>query len=492
VYIIRSFFNLHPALAYAFSAIIGIEASLQGSGWLLLLAFCFWALFLPDWKRLLLGSSVAAAAFFLTHATFHFSLLPPEGAAGYAWIQIDQLSHQSSRYAPSWIYKGRIQEFSGDNGNLKGVPFFMAIPDHKGFHPVADRDYLLHCTVQQGRGKGVILKPIPNSAWEPVERSSFAEARFSAKQAVKGWIAAHFTSSIAVSFLSGLVTGEFDDPGLRKDFGRFGLLHILAISGFHFAIFAQGLTYLFRPFLSPKRASLAVMGLLSVYFFFLGWGPSVVRAWMTILLFFSANFKGRLSSSLNSLGLALLFSALLDPLLLENLGFQFSFLATGAILLGFEPALSLLHRVFPTRPLKEVLEWPILDRLAFMLLGYMKNNFAISLATTLIALPMSLYYFQTFPLLSLIYNLFFPTLVSISMSLLLLGLIFTPIPWIANGVHKINDYATSFILNLTSDIPEKYDFFLTSPPFPATILIIYNITILIIFIYCRKPSNELQ
>lgn len=482
----RSFFHLYPALMLALFAIIGIEASLQNAPYLLLLVLCFWV---PP-KRFLLGISVTLGAFFFTNASFHFSPIPSEGVTGKAWIQIDQLSHQSGKYAPSWIYKGRIKEF--ENMTLKEVPFFMTIPDKNNFRPTADQDYIVPCTLKQGRGKSVLLKPFPKCKWEPVDKKSFAERRFLTKQAVKTWIKDHFSSPAAVSFLSGLIIGEFDDPALRKDFGRFGLLHILAISGFHFAIFAQMLNYLFSPFLPPKWASLTSACLLSAYFFFLGWGPSVVRAWMTILVFFSATLKGRLSAPLNSLGLALLFSAFLDPLLLENLGFQFSFLATAAILLSYEPALDLLHRLLPKRPLEEVLKWPLFDKLAFLFLGYIKNNLAISLATAIVILPMSLYYFQVFPCLSLIYNLFFPTLVSISMCLLLLGVLFTPIPGIGDQIHKINDYFTSFVLNLTSDVPENYDLFLTSPAFPSTLLIVFNIIMLIIFIYCRKPRVKLQ
>lgn len=311
-------------------------------------------------------------------------------------------------------------------------------------------------------------------------------------QNVKNWILDHFTAPATVAFLSGLIIGEFDDPHLRKDFGRFGLLHILAISGFHFSIFAKLLSSLFRCFFKPYFSSLAIISLLSAYFFFLGWGPSVVRAWMTILLFFGAYLKERSSTSLNSLGIALLFSIIIDPLLLENLGFQFSFLATASILLGFEPALAFIHRWSPKRPLEEVLTWPLFDRLAYLFLGYIKNSLAISLATTLIALPMSLYYFQTFPLLSLIYNLFFPFLVSISMTLLLIGFIFTPFPWISSGIHMLNDYFTSFILNLTYDVPDNFNFFINSPSFSPILLIIFNIFLFITLIYCHKSNDEIK
>lgn len=488
---LQSFFLLYPALLLAFFAVIGMEAFLLQAPYLLLLVVCFWVLYLPDWKLPMLGSVIAASAFLLASSTFQFIPIP-EGTTGKAWIQIDHLSHQTGKYGASWIYKGRIKEFSEGEITLREVPFFMSIPEKNTVRPSADKDYIVPCTVKQGRGKSAVLKPLPKCTWEPVDKSSLAEVRFSAKQTVKKWIADRFASPISVSFLSGLIIGEFDDPNLRKDFGRFGLLHILAISGFHFAIFAKLLGLLFRPFLHPRWTSLAIAGLLSVYFFFLGWGPSVVRAWMTILVFLSATLKGRLSSPLNSLGLALLFSTLLDPLLLENLGFQFSFLATAAILLAFNPSLDLLNRLFPKRDLSEVLKWPIFDRFTFLFLGYIKSNFALTLATGITVIPLSLYYFQLFPILSLIYNLFFPTLVSVSMSLLLLGFLLSPFPWIADQIHKTNDYFTSFILNLTSNVPENYDFFLSSPPFSATLLVIFNIIMLIIFIYCRKQDYELN
>ena len=130
--------------------------------------------------------------------------------------------------------------------------------------------------------------------------------------------------------------------------------------------------------------------LLSLYFLFLGWGPSILRAWFTLLVYLGAYFHERFSSPINSLGACLLLATLIDPLLLENLGFQFSFLTTGAILLGFEPCSELLNRISPKRPLETVYKWPWIDQCSYITLGFMKNGLSLSCATTCTALPISL------------------------------------------------------------------------------------------------------
>jgi competence protein ComEC len=397
-------------------------------------------------------------AFALVFSSIYFPSIPEEGVLGIAKISIDQLSISSTSHQSSYIYKGKIISFVGETVEIKGVPFYLSFPAKKKNRPLANCDYEITCLLKKGRGMQAILKPLPNTPWIPLKSYSFSEARFYLKQTVKSWMERQFTTPSTVQFLSGLVIGEFDDRNLRRDFGRFGLLHLLAISGFHFSIIASLLILLLRPFFHDKALNLVLIIILSLYFLFLGWGPSILRAWFTLLVYLGAYFHERFSSPINSLGACLLIASLIDPLLLENLGFQFSFLTTGAILFGLEPTMNFFDRIFPKRSLETVYTWSWMDQFSYIILGFMKNGLSLSCATTCTALPISLYYFGTFPLLSLVYNIFFPFLVSISMSLLIFGSLLSFIPFLSYPIHLTNDYFTSFILNLTYDIPESWDF----------------------------------
>lgn len=452
------FIQSYPALFYAIYVSLGITAGLEKNFLmaflgLLPLLFLIKSLHL----RPLFAGLLCTAAFFFGSTVQDFDPIPEKGAEGLAQIRIEHLSLQSNWGKSKWIYKGRIEAFWGDL-KLREVPFYLTLPHSQTDRPLADRDYLIKTRVIPAKGgKRVILKPFSDTTWVPLEGKSHAELRFSLKNKIKSWIQERYLSQPVVSFLSGLVVGEFDDSQLKQDFSKFGLLHLLAISGFHFGIFAALLSLLLRPFLSAEWMSIFVIALLTTYFWILGWGPSVVRAWMTIILCYGACLGNRISQPLNALGVAILFALIYDPLLIENLGFQFSVVTTAAILLFISPAEKVVSYIFPAREFTEVINWPKFDQGAYILLGYFKKALALTFATTVVVLPLSLYYFESFPLWSLYYNLFFPFLVSLSISLLLLGFLLTPFPVFAQAVHHFNDHLTSFFLNLTYDFPSSWE-----------------------------------
>lgn len=480
------FFSENPTLYYAFAAAIGSLALIHNCPAFLIFLFPFCLFHL----RKGIYGILLSASFFLF--TFSFPQLPESGVIGKAHIIIDQLIFKKGPYRPSWIYKGRIHHFTDGTLTIKNVPFFLSLPEGKKNRPLASCDYEIICSLKKGKGNQVILRPLPKLEWKALNQFSLSEWRFSLKQKIKEWMKGQFSSEATIHFLSGLLIGEFDDNDLRKDFERFGLLHLLAISGFHFNILATLLSLLLRPFFQTRYVVALLLILLSLYFLFLGWGPSIVRAWLTLLFYLGGYFHKRFSSPINLLGVAILLSLMIDPFLIENLGYQFSVLSTGAILMGLNPFLELLHQFFPKRPLKTVLEWQKNDQFLYLTLGFIKNGIAMTIVTTCIALPMGLYYFEKFPLFSLFYNLFFPFLVSISMSLLLLGSLFFLIPPLAVPIHHFNDYFTSFILNMTYEIPGSGNcyIFLSKPQ--SIYIIIYIIALFILSIYLQKYKKQLK
>ena len=88
------------------------------------------------------------------------------------------------------------------------------------------------------------------------------------------------------------------------------------------------------------------------------------------------------------------------------------------------------------------------DRHGLCLLHFLRQGLALGIAVNLAALPLTLYHFHKFPLSGLLYNLFFPPMVSISLFLVAaaagVGLAF---PWLASWIHSLNAAYTSFLLN---------------------------------------------
>jgi competence protein ComEC len=491
----RLFFANNPCLFYALFAVLGASAYLERNGfWPILLGSLLSCLSI-SLSRCILGWIVLLAAFLLTAQSIVFTKIPEKGVEGFAWISIENLSYQTQFHQRGWSYKGRILSFweeGGDKTTIQGIPFTSSFPDSMQERPSANFSYLVKCRLAPSHGKRVILKSAARTPWEPVKkRFSFVEERFWIKQKVKGWIEKHYRSSAAATFLTGLLIGEFDDNQIKQDFGRLGLLHLLAISGFHFGILASFLNKVLRALLSPRWLSFTLIGMLSSYFFLLGWGPSVVRAWMTIVLFYSAYLGRRRSLPVNSLGAAVLFAVFIDPLLIENLGFQFSAVTTAAILILNPLCLNGIESFWEKRKFSDVIRWPFTHQTAYLILSFLKDNLALCLSTTLAAVPISLFYFQYFPLLSLVYNAFFPFMVSISMTFLLAGLLLMPF-WIGRGIHQLNDAFTSFLLNMTYDTPTSWDWKIQAAEVPCSLVIAFFIFIFLLSIYFQKSEKELK
>ena len=271
---------------------------------------------------------------------------------------------------------------------------------------------------------------------------------------------------------------------LSNELSRFGLQHLMAISGLHFSILASllgiGLCLIF----SSRITSILTIILLSAYFIFLGNSPSVMRAWITLSIGLFGILTSKRSQALNSLGFAILVIVLYDPLSISEIGFQFSFIITASILIWFSPLDHLMQKIFMKRPLSQMVTYDWIDQHAYCILCFLRQALALTLAVNLAALPLTLYYFQKFPLMSLIYNLFFPFTVSLSMLLLLLAVMTAPIiPILSTLFHNINDQYTQFLLNLAFNLPGDFDFNLYTEPFPGEFVLYYLLILFTLGIY---------
>lgn len=394
--------------------------------------------------------------------------------AGYFWqiAEMPDTTKEAFVFSPSSIVKktlhGKTLYFY--RGGIEGLTVDFSSP----FKMPMDRDWFI-----TGKLSGKKFKPDPNHPWkEVVGTFRLAEWRFQLKEKVRGWIERSIEHPRVASLLGGLATGEFDDRMLTFDFGRFGLSHLLAISGFHFALFASFLATAIRPFTNPKRASWVMIGLLGAYFLFLGDSPSVMRAFVTLFIFLFSPLMGEASRAENSLGGAALLALLLNPSWAFSIAFQLSFLSTGAILILFPIIDEWIKRwLIPRKKAAlKALGWH--QRGGLSVLVYLRKALSLNLAIMIPGIPVLFTLFHQFPFLSLVYNLFFPLLISLSLFLLILSILF---PWL----HPLNSCYTNFILHMTHELPPSWDWTLHTRTFtPELSLLIVTI----IFVLCKRSQ----
>ncbi|KGP90475.1 hypothetical protein N780_04855 [Pontibacillus chungwhensis BH030062] len=198
-------------------------------------------------------------------------------------------------------------------------------------------------------------------------------------------------SPLTSSWVSALVFGEDRDlPDETIDlFQRWGLSHLLAISGLHVGLCIALFSYLTLRFslLTKRKLIICLLFLLPIYIIFAGGAPSVIRAVCmaeAAMLLSLLKQKWPMTDIISYLFCSIL---ILKPSLVHQLGFQFSFIVTFGILVSKKWISLSVH------PIDSLLR--------------------ISLLCQLVVLPLQLQSFYFFNPLSLLANLLFVPLMSI-------------------------------------------------------------------------------
>ena len=179
-----------------------------------------------------------------------------------------------------------------------------------------------------------IAPPLRQGPWPPAER---------ALGRMLGAIdAAEFPHASTTALLKALLTGRRDglDAATVSTFRAAGASHILALSGLHLGML-YGILHLLLRWLGRSRAATLLRSLLQVgfaagYVAMTGASPSLVRAFLFILLNELARLlPGRRRDPLNLFCTALTLQLALSPGVITSLGFQLSYLAMLGIVLVF-------------------------------------------------------------------------------------------------------------------------------------------------------------
>lgn len=502
-----AFWRRSPALQYAAFILLGCYASLAPNLFLFVPLFILGLPLLlrpalvkaPLGKRLLLSFALFCMTLFFIRETYTFPIPSDEGTEGSGVFEISSLSSTQLHLGKMWIYKGTLTSFKSKENPQKiiahNIPCRVVLHHDKNItRPSADCSYVLQGSLQEiskGSFRLIVRKETP---WLKIKGSwSLAEKRFAAKKSVSTFIHQHIRNPRSAAFLSGIATGDFDDRLMSFEFGRFGLQHIMAISGFHFAIIASILSAIFSLIFPKKHAVGVLIFALSGYFLFLGCAPSIMRAWISSLIILMGMLLDRPSCGLNALGMALMVILLFDPLLCLHIGLQFSFATTLAILMLYSGCDLLLQKIFKRRSLGTAVMMDAWNRHGYVALTALRQAIALTLAVNLAAMPMMLCLFQKFPWLSLLYNLFFPFLVSLSMLLLILAILTGAICSFAGDLlHSVNNHYTSFVLDFTYNLPSTMDYIFRPDWVTPEIIICYLSLLFCLGVWTRHHVERQQ
>jgi competence protein ComEC len=231
-------------------------------------------------------------------------------------------------------------------------------------------------------------------------------------------------ASLLAGILLGIESGIPEE--VAEAFNDTGTSHIIAISGFNFAIIAGLMAVVFGRWLGRWRGMLAALVGIALYALFVGGGAAVVRAAIMGGFAIFARQIGRRQHGLNSLALIAALMALADPHVIWDVGFQLSFAATLGLVLYAEPFTGAFVALASRRIQSERAE-----RLA----GPVGEYLLFTLAAQLTTLPVILYHFQRLSLVSLVANPLIlpaqPPIMILGGAAVLLGLAYQPIGQLA-------------------------------------------------------------
>ncbi|MBI5351420.1 MAG: ComEC/Rec2 family competence protein [Chloroflexi bacterium] len=225
------------------------------------------------------------------------------------------------------------------------------------------------------------------------------------------------------SLLAGILLGV--DTGLTTDlqnaFKNTGTAHIIAISGFNIAIIAGIFFSMFKNMFGERLGAVFAILAIAFYTFLVGADAAVVRAALMGSISLLARQLGRRNAGLNALAVVALIMAIINPLVLWDVGFQLSFFATLGLILYAEPFSnftgSLISKITKTAN--------------STLTKIINDNVILTFAAQLTTIPIMAYHFKRISLISFVANPFIlfvqPAVMVIGGLAVFVSLIFQPL-----------------------------------------------------------------
>lgn len=195
-----------------------------------------------------------------------------------------------------------------------------------------------------------------------------------------------FASADTGAIIKALLTGERSDipPDVTEAFRTSGASHILALSGLHLGIIYG----IIRKILAPignstaayKTRSMITIFSCGLYTMATGAGPSIVRAFLFILLGETAHLSGRSRSTEGILMAALLIQLTVSPESIKSAGFQLSYAAMAGI-----------AYIYPR--IRDL--WPHTEKCG--IIGWVWHSASMSVACQITTGPIAWLWFRSFP-----------------------------------------------------------------------------------------------
>lgn len=238
----------------------------------------------------------------------------------------------------------------------------------------------------------VIKSSFNNPKIKVIGSSNWRKTLFNVRESMREKIFEYFSEPQA-SLLAGITLGSKEElPESFKDsLIQTGTIHVVVVSGYNISVVAGFLVGLSR-FIKRRYATIFALFVIAFYTLLVGAEPPAVRAAIMASVTFSAVTLGKQKIPLYSLAIAAIVMILISPIVITEVGFQLSFLATMGIILFQKQLLKLLS--FLPKPFSEDLSTTVAAQslvvpVIFYHFGSVSAISPVANATTLWTIPIA-------------------------------------------------------------------------------------------------------
>lgn len=208
-------------------------------------------------------------------------------------------------------------------------------------------------------------------------------------------IHSNYLKSPNLEILGGIVFGDdavSTPENIKQSFINSGLLHILAASGMNVAFIFSFFYFFLSLFRINHKVNIVVcIFMILLYLLMTGLGPSVIRAAFMLVFVLIGKLIDRDAHSISLLAFVALLMLIYNPMYLNDVGFQLSFVVTFGLLLTT----------------------PYLIRSKYKILNWIIGTITIPIIAQLWVIPIQIFYFNNISLYSVLANIMSVPMLSI-------------------------------------------------------------------------------
>ena len=275
-------------------------------------------------------------------------------------------------------------------------------------------------------------------------------------------------NNLGLSYLLGMKTGLPEE--LNNNLRAVGLVHIVVASGAHLSILVEVARRIFGKL---SRFSGLLLSVIFILFFMalVGFTPSIMRAGIMSILALIAWYVGRKFAPWRIILTVAAMTLLFNPMFIINLGWLLSFASfAGIMILG--PKFSQFF--YGDRQPK-----------------FVASIILTTISATLMTLPITLYYFGTFSLISVIANLLILPTLPIAMGCTFLTGAVADIPLLNNAISFLTEKLLDFHIATVNFFAEAKSFLIEIDPYQPQVFALYIPIIIIILIsFLRRRKSK--